>query len=328
VGTGAFHETPTDVVGFDSLSATADSQTLASVRVDQRSSIFTVDSGWSGNGGGAKAPKRVSRDSEYIRQVTWTADSAMIFPSSRTGSVNLARLQSGGSVEPLGAPADCVEAYPEVLADRGLVVYSSNCAHGGDDFNLWTLDLKTGAKRQLTSGTSYDYQPDPSPDGNWIVYTSWSSNVASIWKVPVAGGIPVRLSTIQGRMPYVSPDGQKIVCQIREPRQRWTVAILNIADGAVLDRFPDLPANSAIPVRWSPDGNALDYVKPGPTSLGIWRQAIRGQQRGGGQPIQLSPPTEDPITYFEWNRNGSRLAYIVERQQRDVVLFYRGSQDH
>jgi eukaryotic-like serine/threonine-protein kinase len=323
VATGAFHETPTDVVGFDSLSATADSQTLASVRVDQRSSVFTVDAGWNASSGGAKASRRVSRDSEYIRQVTWTDDSALIFPSSRTGSVNLARLQNGGSVESLSLPTDCVEAYPEVLPDRRLVVYSSNCAHGGDDFNLWTLDLKTGKKRQLTSGTSYDYQPDPSPDGNWIVYTSWSSNLASIWKVPVAGGIPLRLSALQGRMPYVSPDGQKIVCQIREPHQRWTVAILNMADGTVVNRFPELPANSGIPVRWSPDGKALDYVKPGPGSLGIWRQPV-----SGGPPMQLSPPTEDPITYFEWNRNGSRLAYIVEHQQRDVVLFYRGSQDH
>ena len=311
--TGEFHESATDVVGFDSISATADSQTLATVRVDQRSTVLVAEAG------NLKGPAKVTRDSEYIPQIAWMNASDLLFPSSRTGNMNLARLGPTGDVQPLGPSESCVQGFPNVLPSHGTVVYSANCGEGGDDFNIWRFDLKTGSKRPLTSGSSFSYQPDISADGNWVVYTAWSSNVPSIWKVPSSGGIPIRLTVSQGRRPYFSPDGKSILCQVREAKRPWSVVILDAETGAVLQRFPKLPV--ATVVRWSPDAKALDYVRTSSGSSSIWRQPL-----SGGDATELTNQTEDLISYFAWNPDGSKLAYVVGRQQRDVVLFNRRSQ--
>ncbi len=312
--TGAFRETTTDVAGFDSISATADGDTLASVRIDQRSTVYVAD------GSDLRTPRRVSRDFEQIQQVSWLGNGDLIIPSARTGNVNLARLLPDGEVRPIAADHDCVEAYPQSISSSDLTVYSSNCAHGGDDFNIWKLNLQSGVKQQLTSGSTYDYQPDLSPDGRWVVYTSWPSNLASIWKVPSSGGVPVRVTGGQARRPFISPDGRRIVCQIREPNQRYMAAVLDFDTGAVLQRFPGLPSGALALVRWSPDGDALDYVQANDGNEAIWRQPLRG-----GRPVMLTTPVENSIQFFAWTADGGKLAYVVGREQRDVVLFYRGS---
>ncbi len=308
--TGEFRETAADVSGLDSISATANGELLSSVRVDQRSSIWIADSS------DLAHARKLTRDVEEVLQLDWTSDGDLIYPSSRTGNVNLTKLSPDGEITSIGAGQECVQNYPKIIPARDLSVYSSNCAHGGDDFNIWTVDLKTGLRKQLTNGNSYDYQPDPSPDGRWIVYTSWSSNVPSVWKLPVSGGLPVRLTHAQGRLPYVSPDGSRVLCQIQEPGGRWQNALISMEDGTVLQRFPTLPIVSVL--RWSPDGKALDYTRSKQGQKGIWRYPL-----DGGQPTQLVSIPEDDISFFAWNRNGTQLAYAISRQQRDVVLFRR-----
>jgi Tol biopolymer transport system component len=315
VPTGEFHEVATDLLGFESISVTSDSRTLASVRMDQRSSI------WEADAHDLQHPRKRTRDTEPIPGVRWLSSGSggeeLVFPSSRTENQNLALLKEDGSVAALGAEKACVEEFPVGVPGRPLVVYASNCAHGGDDFNLWTLDRNTGGRRALTSGSSYDYQPDVSPDGKWIVYTSWSSDVASLWKIPVDGGIPETLSREQGKMPFFSPDGKRIIAQTRDPFGPWRVEVLDAEDGTVLRSFPSIPAG-VFPVRWSPDGKALDYIARPHGRWGIWRQPL-----GNGKAHELLGMGEESINDFAWNSDGTKIAYVQSRVQRDVVLFHR-----
>ncbi len=312
VSNGQFHQVPSDILGFDSISATADSRTLAAVRLDLRSSIWIADAT---NPDGAH---RVLPATEGIDALSWSARGDLIFPSARSGNVNLWRVDDHDVVRAVPGGKQCVEDQPSGVPGQAFVVYSSNCAAGGDDFNLWSADLQSGRRTQLTSGSNYDYQPDVSPDGKWIVYTSWPSSIPSVWKIPVSGGAPVRVSQQQARYPVVSPDGQQIACQIREPDGLWRVAILSFQDGRVRKEFPGLPISG--PVRWSPDGSALDYIDSRSKVPDIWRQSL-----AGGPPRQLTHVPEDGIIYFAWSGNGSKLAYIRGRAESDVVLFHRSS---
>ena len=131
------------------------------------------------------------------------------------------------------------------------------------------------------------------------------------------GGIPTALSAGQAKLPFFSPDGKQVVAQVREPFGPWRVAILDAADGTVLQRFPHLPAG-VLPVRWSPDGKALDYVQTVNGAAGVWRQPL-----AGGQAEELLSVPEDSITDFAWTPDGSKIAYVRSRAQRDVILFYR-----
>jgi len=312
VSSGSFHEVPSDILGFDSISATRDSQTLAAVRLDLRSSIWIADSNNLDNARMAIPP------AEGIESLAWSNGGDLIFPSARSGNANLWQLGSDGAMRQIPGGKACVEDQPSAVPGQSKVVYSSNCAGRGDDFNLWSAELKSGRRTRLTSGSNYDYQPDVSPDGKWIVYTSWPSSVPSVWKIQTTGGAPVRISKHLARYPAVSPDGKPIACQIREPDGMWRVAILSFDDGSIQQEFPALPITG--PVHWSPDGSALDYISSGGKVPNIWRQSL-----GGGPPRQMTHIAEDGIIYFAWSRNGSKLAYIRGRAESDAVLFYRSS---
>ena len=57
--------------------------------------------------------------------------------------------------------------------DGKAVVYSL----GG---SLWRQRIDSGLAQQLTSGPGYDYQPDVSHDGRWIVYASYADNAIDL----------------------------------------------------------------------------------------------------------------------------------------------------
>ena len=47
--------------------------------------------------------------------------------------------------------------------------------------SLWRQALGSGTARQLTDAVSYDYQPDWSPDGRWVVYASYAHDAVELW---------------------------------------------------------------------------------------------------------------------------------------------------
>jgi eukaryotic-like serine/threonine-protein kinase len=310
--TGEFRETSSDILGFESLSATADSKTIAAVRFDERCSIWTADAD------ALQSAHALTPDSERISSVDWLGNDSLVFPSTRSGNVNLAELQSDGIITMLAKPQACVQNEPVSVPGRSMVVYASNCGSRGDDFNLWAVNLPDGKLRRLTSGANYDYQPSVSPDGRWVYYTSWSSNIPSIWKIPIDGGTPTRVLQSQALTPVLSPDGTRFVSTVREDHGRWEVAIVSSANGEVLKRLPQVPIRR--PIRWSPDGNALDYVRDDNLSSAILRQPLTG-----GSPQILVRVPEGTIASFSWNRSGTKLAYVRARDQRDAILFTRAT---
>jgi len=48
---------------------------------------------------------------------------------------------------------------------------------------LWRQQIGTESAQQLTAGAGYDYQPDCSPDGRWIVYVSYAADAMELWSL-------------------------------------------------------------------------------------------------------------------------------------------------
>jgi Tol biopolymer transport system component len=308
-----FREFSTPSLALDATTATRDGNTLAAVRLNRTSSLWVAD------GARLDLASQRSIDAGSIDSFAWSGSGDLIFSSPGAGSVNLWSADATGKTRQLAPPEACVERQPAFVPNSSLVVYSSNCA-GGEDFNIWQLDMRTGMRAQLTSGSTHDSLPDVTPDGKWIVYTSWPSNIPAIWKVAVGGGTPVPVSNLQALNSVISPDGSSMVCQIRESYDgRWRAAVLAISNGAIRKDFPDLPAGPATVVRWSPDGRALDFIDTRNSSCNLWRQPIEG-----GQPRQLTHLARGQSIYtFTWNRNGTKLAFLEGRADSDVVLFHR-----
>jgi Tol biopolymer transport system component/imidazolonepropionase-like amidohydrolase len=82
--------------------------------------------------------------------------------------------------------------------------------------HLWKKRLPDGTPQRLTTDAHFEYEPAFSPDGRWIVYTSWDdTELAAIWKVGLDGRTPRKLTPRPGyyRTPRFSPDGTKVVYQ-------------------------------------------------------------------------------------------------------------------
>src|SRR5436190_17376583 len=47
--------------------------------------------------------------------------------------------------------------------------------------SLWRQKIESTIAEQLTSGHGYDYQPDCSSDGHWVVYASYARDLIELW---------------------------------------------------------------------------------------------------------------------------------------------------
>jgi TolB protein len=46
---------------------------------------------------------------------------------------------------------------------------------------LWRQAMDSDTAEQLTAGSGYDYQPDCSPDGRWVVYVNYRQDALELW---------------------------------------------------------------------------------------------------------------------------------------------------
>ena len=81
---------------------------------------------------------------------------------------------------------------------------------------IYVQALPNGVPKRLTpAGFAWmEYFPSWSPDGRWIAFTTWSDTASGhVWKVPVKGGAPVRITerAAEFAKPTWSPDGRELV---------------------------------------------------------------------------------------------------------------------
>lgn len=67
-------------------------------------------------------------------------------------------------------------------------------------------------------------------------------------------------------------------------------------------------------LRWSPAGNAIDYINERDGVANIWRQGLEG-----GSPQQISYFTSGLIFNFAWSKDGKDLAVARGSRASDVV---------
>jgi TolB protein len=141
--------------------------------------------------------------------------------------------------------------------------------------------------------------PHYSPDGNFLIYSTWSSHPDRIWKIPRIGGVPSPLTPIRSEDDAygdISPDGRWLAfARIDKAMTRVYVAPVEGGTPRLLT-----PSPSTIP-RWSPDGRWITFSPDRGFTSGVFLISSDGsnEQRltnTGGWPV--------------WWPDGKRIAYI------------------
>jgi Tol biopolymer transport system component len=172
----------------------------------------------------------------------------------------------------------------------------------------------------LTSGTE-DVEPDCSPDGQWVVYVAKEpSGAASIWKVSIEGGQPLRLTTDCGTTPSpaISPDGKRLAhFRLIFDRNEKRLEIIPFdhsgpSDARAQGSFT-LPNTAYFP-RWSHDGRSILHLQAEGRVANLWALSLESGERR-----QLTRFSSEEISRFALSLDGQQVALCRIKTIRDVV---------
>jgi len=162
---------------------------------------------------------------------------------------------------------------------------------------------------------TFDFSPQCSPDGKWVVYRQGAS--MTMLQLPVSGEKPPQV--VAQDSPYstlqISPDGELIAylvvpSAISKPNQ---MKVIPFGGGPPIYQL-DWPAAAGGP-HWAPDGKAVEYVLTREGVSNIWQQ-----QLAGGPPKQITSFKSEMIFDFDWSRDGKQLALTRGSENSDVIL--------
>jgi DNA-binding winged helix-turn-helix (wHTH) protein/Tol biopolymer transport system component len=242
--------------------------------------------------------------------LAWTADGKIVFSTFFDKSQMLWVMEPDGTNARQLTSAGFVDRLPIVTPDNRYVLFSST---RGGQWHLWRVRPDGSELKQLAAtGDSFR----GSSDGKWVFYrTRTNEGVISIWKIPIDGGEPVRLTGKALSSPSVSPDGKMFAAAYNRSGDNapMQLAIFPVDGDEPLHVF-DVPpkTNFDTGVNWMPDGQSLVYRDFGP---GLWRQRLTG-----GAPEKILEFPDEIIYDFGWSFDGRQFAVAHGEDVRDVVL--------
>jgi TolB protein len=140
--------------------------------------------------------------------------------------------------------------------------------------SLWRQAIGTGIAQQLTAA-SYDYQPDWSPDGRWVIYSSYRNDAVELWILELASGAakPLLANGAVNVEPRFSPDSKRIVFVSTLYNKRFHIFTADFDGGKLkgverltgehksqLPRYYYSPYDHEINPVWTRDGQGIIYV--------------------------------------------------------------------
>jgi Tol biopolymer transport system component len=160
--------------------------------------------------------------------------------------------------------------------------------------------------------------PTCSNDGHYVFFASKVKPYA-ILRVPSGGGDPIEIAKSPGyeikpRI-SISPDGKLLAYAYDEalPATGTNLAVIPTSGGAPLQTFK-VPSDVS-DLRWSPDGQRLQYLLTRSGVTNLWQQPV-----AGGEPQQFTKFSSGRIFDFDWSADGKQLLLTRGETSSDVVL--------
>jgi Tol biopolymer transport system component len=290
-----------DLSYYTNVTVTADSRVLATLQ-----SELSLDF-WVAPMAALDTAKPITTDAQG-GWPTWSPDGRIVYFSIADG--NLWLMGSDGSNPKQLTSNAGGNFFPRVSPDGHYIVFDSD--RSGSE-QIWRMDSDGNNPKQLTNSPFQEGIPDCSPDGKWVVYSKWGAE-KGLWKIPMDGGNPVRLSDAEAHVPTISPDGKAIAYSYEDPSANppHGIAIMAFEGGPPMKRF-DTPQSARF--RWAADGRSLLYTKNERGVSNLWSQSI-----AGGTPKQIAHFNSEEITSFDLSRDGKRLVMHRGTSKQDALL--------
>jgi TolB protein len=209
--------------------------------------------------------------------------------------------------------------------------------------SLWLQKLDSSESEQLTWGAGYDYQPDCSPKGRWVIYSSYLHDALELWALDMQEKRSYQL-TAEGAVnlePRFSPDGKRVAFVSTSYHRRFHIFVADFDQGKIsnvrrltgetrssLPRYYYSAFDHEISPLWSSDGSEIVFVSN--------RNHIYGT--GGFWRMKVEPgATAHEIHYEEttwkarpdFSPDGKRLVYgsYLGQQWHQLWLMPSGGGD-
>ncbi len=197
---------------------------------------------------------------------------------------------------------------------------------------LWRQSLGSTTAEQLTNGPGYDYQPDVSSDGKWVIYSKYDHDAIELWLLDLATGKskPLTKNSAVNLEPRWSPAFESgdtrvvfvstqfnqhfhiFVAQFDAAKQELKeVQRLTEERRSTLPHPYGSPYDHEISPTWSPDGKEIIFVSNHNRSDGaggFWRMK--------STPVLLEAPP--PVPRGPFGMMARRLPPIVKEESRQI----------
>jgi Tol biopolymer transport system component len=177
---------------------------------------------------------------------------------------------------------------PQLTSGPGSVAFSPDgksvvYSMGG---SLWRQAIDGDTADELTYGPGYDYQPDWSPDGRFIVFARHHSDAIELWRLDLTSRKTQQLTQTKAVQvqPRYSPDGSRIAFVSTAGSGHFNLYVAEITQsGLGVPRAVIAPRESSIAryyysthdhtinPSWTPDGKSLVFVSNREVAYGSGR---------------------------------------------------------
>ena len=295
-----------DLAGYKSVSLTKDESQLAAIKQEVKISVWTSLSNDFSRGQSTMA------EAERHPSLAWANEDQLILNSQRSGYPNFWLFNTESQVRTSLTNESFVEQDAVPIPGSRSIVFSSNRI---GEYKLWKFNPDTNVYTQLTFGPGYDEAPSITPDGQWIVYTSWSSTNPHLRLVSVEGGTSTQIGNFSAKWPQISPDGKLIACLIENPQDfTLTVAAIPFNGSSVIKPIPNVQE----PFRWYGGSQVLAAIKNQEGGSNVWAVPLNGASS-----YPITHFTDQKILNFAFSPKGNRIACLRGNLESDVTLFTR-----
>jgi Tol biopolymer transport system component len=265
-------------------------------------------------------------DDSYTHGLAWTADGReIVFSSHRAGECNLWRVSaSGGNPQRVVGGIGGHDHYPAVSRQGRRLIFDRYT----EDVDIWRVeapDSKGAAKpaAKFIASTRHDADPEYSPDGTQIAFTSDRSGAMQVWLCNSDGSNPVQLTSFGGpgaELSSWSPDGQYIAFNSLL-KGNWDIYVISAKGGAARQ----LTTHRAEDTRpsWSRDGRWIYFSSTRTGAFQVWKVPAEGgapvqvTKNGGHRPIES---VDGKFVYYAKGREAKDIWRVPAQGGEEVLI--------